>query len=620
MRLSIKYYIALGLWAVSTLLLAQDNRPTNYIGINAGGGFSNLFWGKPFNPVGTLATPLLGGGGTAGVYYEFQYKHFLLHTGVGIDYSVNRNLILVDDMTANIQEYPSMTYHYTFENYLEKNTYGVGYVPVMIGASFKQCYFLVGAKLGIVSFANTSHTQTDVKIWATDQDIVGAIENIPNHGLQDYSVTSDVQAIEMKPFNAMLSAEIGIELNKKAWKPEVEKEMDAAERYREAKRKKTFKELLHCRLSIFADYGLSNIHAYKANMIPYASENSGGLVAMRTPTDVVPHTALGYQPFKQHSLNNLLVGIKLSVQLEFPKKRSKGEDLNPYVYVYVEDELTEEPLANACVQMQRYGDKSIYEGQTDSIHGSIGQPFTPGNYWAHVSHSDYAKLDTIHFEHRDDFDTLTVALYPLQKKCLWIENALTNLPMHANVIIRSIDGACEMNLSTDSTYRIYTLLDNRMTYVATAMAEGFECSLDTITMSEDNLHIKLMPVPKKTFVLQNIHFATAETTILPSSRHALNLLAQLLDENKDLYIRIVGHTDDVGSEEDNRILSEGRAKSIFQELIDRSIESQRIMVAGRGESEPLVPNTSDANRQMNRRVEIEIISGDENVNIERLTH
>lgn len=620
MKRSIKYYIALGLWAMTTIVAnAQNERPTNYIGINAGGGASHLFLGSPFDKSNAISTPLFGGGGTAGLYYELEYKHFLFHTGFGVDYSMNRNQILVDNMAVNIMEYPTMLYNYSFDNYIEKNTYGVGYVPVMLGASFKQWYFLAGAKLGVISFANTSQNQTDVKIWATDEDIIDPMENMPNHGLTDYHFATDVQSAAMKSFNAMLSAEIGIKLNKKAWQPDTKKKMDRAERYREARRKKTFKELTHCRLSIFADYGLSNLHEYHANAVPYAGENNGGLVAINTPTDLQLHSALGYKPYQNVALNNLLFGLKLSVQFEIPKKApTKGAGSNPYIYVYVEDEITEKPISNARVQIQKQGSKSIYDKYTDAKRGRVGKAFVPGQYWAHVSHYNYAPLDTIHFEHRYDFDTLTVALYPLQEICLPIENVITNQPLDADVVIHSVDGKYELALSTDSMHKVCAKLDNRVAYIATATKEGYETYSDTISLIGENEPIRMMPTPKKKFVLQNMHFATAQTEILPVSRNALDMLYQLLVENPDIYIRIVGHTDDVGSDEDNLILSQGRSQSIFQAMVDRGIDPKRIQTDGRGEREPIVPNTSSVNRQKNRRVEIEIISGDENLDVERL--
>ena len=164
------------------------------------------------------------------------------------------------------------------------------------------------------------------------------------------------------------------------------------------------------------------------------------------------------------------------------------------------------------------------------------------------------------------------------------------------------------------------MLDDRQSYTITAHAEGFEEYTSAISINQEDNRSLLMPWPKKTFVLQDMHFATAQTTILPSSQRALDLLYELLDENPNLYIRIVGHTDDVGSEQDNKLLSEGRDNSIQLEMVKRGIASKRIQTMGKGELEPLVPNTSEANRQKNRRVEIEIISGDDDVNIERLAH
>ena len=197
---------------------------------------------------------------------------------------------------------------------------------------------------------------------------------------------------------------------------------------------------------------------------------------------------------------------------------------------------------------------------------------------------------------------------------------MTEEPVYAHVKVLSQDGNIILETTTtDSTHTIAITLDSNTSYVIQATAEGFEDYSETLSQGENYAQIKLIPIPKKTFVLQNMHFATAQTTILPSSRKALDLLYELLNENPDLYIRIVGHTDDVGSEEDNDVLSKGRANSIYQEMVKRGINPKRIQVSGKGELAPLVPNTSEANRQKNRRVEIDIISGDEDVNIERLT-
>ena len=105
-------------------------------------------------------------------------------------------------------------------------------------------------------------------------------------------------------------------------------------------------------------------------------------------------------------------------------------------------------------------------------------------------------------------------------------------------------------------------------------------------------------------------FATNKTKILPNSETALQDLYKLLKDNPDVHIRIIGHTDDVGKEEYNQKLSEGRSRSVKQEMVRRGIDAKRIETTGRGEKEPIVPNDSDQHRQMNRRVEVEIIQGE----------
>jgi outer membrane protein OmpA-like peptidoglycan-associated protein len=620
MKTRVKLLLIVGLLAlVQTYIYSQDTRPTSYVGINVGGGFSHLFFGSPFAS-DAIATPQLGGGASVGMYYEMKYKHLLIQTGFGVNYSINQNIFHIDALSANIEEYPTMTYHYTLDNYRETTTYGIGYIPLKIGASFKQWYFLAGANIGLLSFGGRTTVSSDVTTWASDQDIIDPIQGMPNHGLYSYQLDATSYPVDFAPFNAMLTAEIGVVLNKSAWVAQPKVKMDKAAKYREARRKKTLKELTQFRLSIFADYGLSNIHAYQSNPVSYGGQNQGGLVAINSVTDLTPHSVLGYEPFKQTALNNLFVGVKLSVQFEIPKKApKKGSLATPYVYVYVKDEVTDKALPNARVKIQKEGStRKPYEKYTDTKYGRVGKAYAPGRYWTHVSHSSYSPVDTIHFVHRDDFDTLRVALYPLHKICWPVEDAISNEGLAAQVQIYKADGTLVLKTQTDSLNSVCALLDDRVVYTVKAQSEGYEDYEEEMDVKQEETTIHMIPVPKRTFILQNMHFATAQTTILPSSQNALNMLYELLRENPDMYIRIVGHTDDVGKDHDNQILSEGRSMSIFDEMVKRGIDPKRIQTAGRGESEPVVPNTSDENRQKNRRVEIEIISGDEGVNINRL--
>jgi outer membrane protein OmpA-like peptidoglycan-associated protein len=103
--------------------------------------------------------------------------------------------------------------------------------------------------------------------------------------------------------------------------------------------------------------------------------------------------------------------------------------------------------------------------------------------------------------------------------------------------------------------------------------------------------------------LQNIYFETAKTDLQDKSRTELNKLIELLKKQANIRIEIAGHTDDVGDAKQNQILSQKRAQSVADYLIEAGINAQRIKVIGLGESKPIVPNTNDQNRQLNRRIE-----------------
>ncbi len=68
-------------------------------------------------------------------------------------------------------------------------------------------------------------------------------------------------------------------------------------------------------------------------------------------------------------------------------------------------------------------------------------------------------------------------------------------------------------------------------------------------------------------------------------------------------IRIEGHTDDVGTDAQNQVLSEKRAKAVFEALTKRKVDPTRLEPKGFGRSQPLVKETTDAAREQNRRVE-----------------
>ena len=96
-------------------------------------------------------------------------------------------------------------------------------------------------------------------------------------------------------------------------------------------------------------------------------------------------------------------------------------------------------------------------------------------------------------------------------------------------------------------------------------------------------------------------------TIAPSMRSILDDVAAAWKDNQSQKILLTGHTCNIGTSEVNMRLGAKRAESVKQELVNRGVSPAQITTESCGDTEPIVPNTSDENRQKNRRVEIKLV-------------
>ena len=88
----------------------------------------------------------------------------------------------------------------------------------------------------------------------------------------------------------------------------------------------------------------------------------------------------------------------------------------------------------------------------------------------------------------------------------------------------------------------------------------------------------------------------------------LNKLYDLLNSNPKISIEISGHTDNTGNPQKNKTLSENRAKSVYNFLVQKGINPARLKFAGYGDTKPVAPNTTEEGKQLNRRVEVKILN------------
>lgn len=109
------------------------------------------------------------------------------------------------------------------------------------------------------------------------------------------------------------------------------------------------------------------------------------------------------------------------------------------------------------------------------------------------------------------------------------------------------------------------------------------------------------------FTLDDVLFQTGSATLRPGAEARLEPLADYLDANPRVQIRIDGFTDSVGSDASNLILSRNRARAVAASLRSMGVAPARMQMFGHGETTPVASNATNEGRRLNRRVEVSLI-------------
>ena len=136
----------------------------------------------------------------------------------------------------------------------------------------------------------------------------------------------------------------------------------------------------------------------------------------------------------------------------------------------------------------------------------------------------------------------------------------------------------------------------RMADKKMAMERATQGTGVAVTQTQDN-QLKLN-------IPSDISFDTGRADIKPNLRPILDQFANGLANQTNTEVRIVGHTDNVGSNAVNDPLSVQRAQAALNYLAARGVDPSRVIISGRGENEPIADNMTEAGRARNRRVEI----------------
>ncbi len=196
-------------------------------------------------------------------------------------------------------------------------------------------------------------------------------------------------------------------------------------------------------------------------------------------------------------------------------------------------------------------------------------------------------------------------------------DANTGKPLAATVQAQLLEtGQVVQQLETDPGTGDFTLiLPKRAVYGVIARSKTGDYTYSSFnydltqekTYRESRLEIGLSPVASGvSFSIRNILFDFDSYRIRPESKPELARLADFMKHHPNISVIIQGHTDDRGSQSYNQELSQRRAQAVMQALIEMGVDAKRMKAVGFGETRPLVENTDEEHRQMNRRVEIKI--------------
>lgn len=534
---------------------------------------------------GDFTTKTKGGNGfIVGLGYEYNWKHLIVSVGPEFRLLTSKdNLTFSDAYHIGMSEYDQIK-HYQFNEMTENHLLGQIMLPVMIGGQWDKVYFKAGVKVGYSLFGNANQKASLYSSITDPQAYDQAWTDIPGHNL---AASGEYGMKDKNKFglDVTASAEVGVNIDKllsEAW----QKENDNRQRP------------LRMRLAAFVDYGIPNLSCANPDLA----------MASVTEQDIQTISWLNSQ-WGASKLNSLIVGIKFTFLLQMnkvlPPMKNEG-----YFAIYTFDKKTNQALQGTTVMVAKDKAKGKPSKKTTNKNGLVSMRSQAAEYTVSASHAGYLPQEGIRFQHGFDNDTLCIGLTPDLIYTCSVVDAKTNANLSSSLKFMNV--ATNEVVYTAQTDATHPSISVKLPYggqykVRIEAAEHFTITENILALDATD-EFKLNPIEKKrAIVLKNLYFATNETTILPESESSLQDLYDLLSDNPKIRIRIIGHTDNVGKAQANQILSEGRANSVRDDMINRGIDPSRIEAEGRGMTQPIDTNDTEEGRANNRRVEFVVL-------------
>jgi outer membrane protein OmpA-like peptidoglycan-associated protein/tetratricopeptide (TPR) repeat protein len=307
-----------------------------------------------------------------------------------------------------------------------------------------------------------------------------------------------------------------------------------------------------------------------------------------------------------------------------PSINTAGDEYSPFIHA---DNNT---LYFTSSGHQGYGNEDLFVARKD-VNGKWSKPENLGYpintidhegtlfiaadgktaYYASDRSDSKGGLDIYSFELREDIRPA---------RTLWVKGKVfdkkttSGLPSSVELIDLAT-GQTISKVQTDETGNYLITLPVGKDYAFNVNRKGYLFYSDNYSLKNkaaDSTYQKDIPLQPieidAAVVLRNLFFETNKYTIQTESEVELNKLVQFLQDNPTVKIQIEGHTDNVGTAADNQKLSEQRARTTVNYLLEKGIMPQRLTAKGFGATKPVADNKTEEGRAQNRRTELKIIA------------
>ncbi len=559
---------------------AQTLKPGSYLHFNVGAGAHDLSYDL-LNGTNTVGKPGLT---INGAYSYFFSKHWGLQTGIGAQTISGLSTLNYMSSTPSVDESGSFDLRTYYTNWKEKQQTILADVPMLLQFRAK-----VGEKLGLIAsvggkmalpvytkYASVGNGSIETRGYFPQ--VNGELSNVPEHGFMKITTVPE---------------------GKFSFNPSVMGVADLGGLIRLTEKTDLY-------IGGYLNYGLNNILKPDVKEV-YQAGLYNGVFASNQVSEVIPVT----------------LGVKVGFYFSTRKKDTDGDGVSDR-----KDKCPDTPV-EAYGKINEYGCPLDTDG--DGVPDYLDKcPDTPVEAYGKIDASG-CPLDTDGDgvpDYLDKCPDTPVEAYgkidssgcPLDTDGDGVPDYLDKCPGTPKEAYGKIDAnGCPLDTDGDGVPDYLDKCPNTPKE-AYGKIDANGCPLDTDGDGVLDYLDKCPTVPglatnkgcpevkkevKTLFkkALQGIQFENNKYVIRPISFKLLNDIAKVLIDNPSYLIEIQGHTDDVGSEESNLVLSDRRANAVRTYLVAKGVDANRLISHGYGEAVPVADNKTAKGRAQNRRVE-----------------